>query len=280
MDAAAGGAIYENASGMDALLLGRRTYDIFAGYWPSAPADSPFTELLNRVPKYVGSSTLSEPLGWSNSTVLDGDLADAVRGLKERHRELHVIGSLDLTADAPAPPPDRPARAVDPPHHARHRRAPLRRRHRPDELPPARVGRLRQRHRPPLARAHRHADLRDDRRVSGRRPQRRRPCAGIPAWATTDHGQKSSNRSVSPLAGLRPPMQITSRPSGPASNERITAGATRSTSQVVQLDDLVVELRPPGAAHDDVRLLLLAMPVTPWHPRPGLVGEAADAELG
>ncbi len=97
LDEAAGGAIYENARGMDALLLGRRTYDIFAGYWPNASADSPFTELLNRVPKYVGSSTLSEPLGWSNSTVIEGDLADAVRELKERHGQLHVIGSLDLT---------------------------------------------------------------------------------------------------------------------------------------------------------------------------------------
>ena len=45
-----------------------------------------------------------------------------------------------------------------------------------------------------------------------------------------DQGQKSSNRSVSPPSGLRPPMQITSSPSGPASNERVTAGATRSTS--------------------------------------------------
>ena len=45
---------------MDA-LLGRRTYEIFAGYWPTAPAEIPFTGLLNRVPKYVASRTLADP---------------------------------------------------------------------------------------------------------------------------------------------------------------------------------------------------------------------------
>ena len=49
------------------------------------------------MPKYVGSSTLSEPLRWSNSTLLDGDLAAAVTALKERHDQVNVIGSLDLT---------------------------------------------------------------------------------------------------------------------------------------------------------------------------------------
>ena len=49
---------------MDALLLGRRTYEIFADYWPSAPEDSPFTGLLNGVPKYVASRTLDGPLAW------------------------------------------------------------------------------------------------------------------------------------------------------------------------------------------------------------------------
>ncbi|MDO8189079.1 dihydrofolate reductase family protein [Conexibacter sp. JD483] len=96
MDAAAGAAIFDNARGMDALLLGRRTYDIFAGYWPQAP-DGPFTELLNRVPKYVASRTLSEPLEWRNSSLLDGEVADAVAQLKQRHEAIHVIGSLDLT---------------------------------------------------------------------------------------------------------------------------------------------------------------------------------------
>ena len=47
--------MFAKARSMDALLLGRRTYDIFADYWPQAPEEIPFTGLLNRVPKYVAS---------------------------------------------------------------------------------------------------------------------------------------------------------------------------------------------------------------------------------
>ncbi len=81
---------------MDALLFGRRTYEIFAGYWPTAPEEIPFTGLLNRVPKYVASRTLSDPLAWSGSTLLAGPIADSVPSLKDRHEEIHVIGSLDF----------------------------------------------------------------------------------------------------------------------------------------------------------------------------------------
>lgn len=96
LDDAAGPAMFEQARSMDALLLGRRTYEIFAGYWPDGPADEPFTELLNRVPKYVATRTLTQPLSWQGSTTLDGDLADSIPALKQRHQEVHVIGSLDL----------------------------------------------------------------------------------------------------------------------------------------------------------------------------------------
>ena len=95
-DDGAGEVMFEQASHMDALLLGRRTYDIFAGYWPSAPDEIPFTRLLNEVPKYVASRTLRAPLEWQGSTVLDGDLAAAVGEVLDRHDEVHVIGSLDL----------------------------------------------------------------------------------------------------------------------------------------------------------------------------------------
>ena len=95
-DQDAGGALFEQASKMDALLLGRRTYEIFAGYWPTAPKEIPFTGLLNRVPKYVASRTLSDPLAWSGSTLLAGPIADGVTSIKDRHEELHVIGSLNL----------------------------------------------------------------------------------------------------------------------------------------------------------------------------------------
>jgi dihydrofolate reductase len=81
---------------MDALLLGRRTYENFAGYWPSAPQEIPFTGLLNGVPKFVASRTLASPLAWQGSTLVAEDIAKGVTVLKERHDEVHVIGSLDL----------------------------------------------------------------------------------------------------------------------------------------------------------------------------------------
>lgn len=96
VDEASGVAMFQQAQGMDALLLGRRTYDIFAGYWPQAPAEDPFTRLLNRVPKYVASRTLSEPLAWSGTSPVPGDVPAGVAELKGRHDEIHVIGSLDL----------------------------------------------------------------------------------------------------------------------------------------------------------------------------------------
>jgi dihydrofolate reductase len=86
----------EKQKDLDALLLGRRTYDIFAGYWPTAPRDIPFTDQVNAAPKYVASRTLSAPLAWEGTTLLEGDLAEAVTAVKQRHDEVSVIGSLDL----------------------------------------------------------------------------------------------------------------------------------------------------------------------------------------
>ena len=75
------------------LLAGRTTYEQFADYWPKQKPN-PFTEALNRVQKYVASTTLTEPLPWQNSTVLKGDAADAVAGLKsELNENLVVFGS-------------------------------------------------------------------------------------------------------------------------------------------------------------------------------------------
>ena len=96
LDEESGSVMFEQARSMDALLLGRRTYEIFAGYWPTAPEDMPFTGLLNSVPKYVASRTLAGPLDWQGSTLVAGDLAESITAVKERHDEVHVIGSLDL----------------------------------------------------------------------------------------------------------------------------------------------------------------------------------------
>ena len=61
----------ETIDNADGFLLGRRTYEIFASYWPSAPEDNPFTEPMNRLQKYVVSETLDE-VEWANSTLLEG----------------------------------------------------------------------------------------------------------------------------------------------------------------------------------------------------------------
>lgn len=78
------------------LLLGRKTYELFYGFWPRQ-RDNPFTEVLNNVQKYVASTTLGEPLPWSNSTLLQGDAADAVAGLREQPgKDVVVLGSGEL----------------------------------------------------------------------------------------------------------------------------------------------------------------------------------------
>jgi dihydrofolate reductase len=80
-----------------ALLLGRRTYEDLYSFWPNQPEPNPFTALLNQMQKYVASTTLEEPLAWSNSSLLKGDAADAVAGLKEHlDRDILVFGSGEL----------------------------------------------------------------------------------------------------------------------------------------------------------------------------------------
>jgi dihydrofolate reductase len=96
LDEESGAALFEQARSMDALLLGRRTYEMFAEYWPKAPEDNPFAGLLNGVPKYVASRTLTSPLAWHGSTLVEGDLAEGITTIKARHDKVHVIGSLDL----------------------------------------------------------------------------------------------------------------------------------------------------------------------------------------
>jgi dihydrofolate reductase len=79
-------------------LLGRRTFEIFAAYWPNAPEEEQvIAEPLNTRPKYVASTTLTDPPEWQNSTVLQGDVPEAVAALKQEDGgDLHVIGSTQL----------------------------------------------------------------------------------------------------------------------------------------------------------------------------------------
>jgi dihydrofolate reductase len=79
-------------------LLGRRTYEVFAAYWPNASDEEQVVaQHLNSKPKYVASTTLNGPLEWENSSVLQGDVAGAVRALKQEDGDdLLLIGSTQL----------------------------------------------------------------------------------------------------------------------------------------------------------------------------------------
>ena len=79
-DEVMGKVLADNMAGAGPLVLGRRTYEDFYGFWPKQTGN-PFTKVLDSTRKYVASTTLAEPLPWSNSTLLESDAADAVAGL-------------------------------------------------------------------------------------------------------------------------------------------------------------------------------------------------------
>lgn len=86
----------KSMSGTGALLLGRRTYEDFYGFWPKQ-TDNPYTEILNNTTKYVASTTLADPLPWQNSVLLSGDVAVEVTKLKEQPaKDIVVLGSGSL----------------------------------------------------------------------------------------------------------------------------------------------------------------------------------------
>jgi len=91
-------SVTEGMETLDALLLGRRTYDIFAGYWPehTTGPEGFIGELFNRVPKYVASRDAGIELDWQGSTRVGADLAAEIADMRENHRDVHVIGSVDL----------------------------------------------------------------------------------------------------------------------------------------------------------------------------------------
>src|SRR5207302_9439242 len=80
---------------MDVLLLGRKTYVIFAAYWPKATANKEIADRLNNAPKYVTSRSRRR-LEWNNSTLIQGDVSKEVARIKQKHGEVHVIGSGNL----------------------------------------------------------------------------------------------------------------------------------------------------------------------------------------
>lgn len=96
-DDAMGEMASEGMGSTDGLLLGRKTYEIFAAYWPNQPDDVPFAAFLNDIRKHVASTTLEEPLEWANSKLIKGDVAEEVRALKEGPGgDLLVLGGGDL----------------------------------------------------------------------------------------------------------------------------------------------------------------------------------------
>jgi dihydrofolate reductase len=96
-DETVGRHVNDGLEDLDALLLGRRTYDIFAGFWPTQEdgVDGGIAARFNRVPKYVASRG-NPSLDWAGSTQLGPDLAGDVRKLRDKHEHIHVIGSLNL----------------------------------------------------------------------------------------------------------------------------------------------------------------------------------------
>lgn len=97
LDETVGAQVDAGIQAMDALLLGRRTYDIFAAYWPHQ-LDGPAAGIARKfdaIPKYIASRGTPE-LPWQHSHLLGGDLAAELTALRERHREIHVIGSIDF----------------------------------------------------------------------------------------------------------------------------------------------------------------------------------------
>ena len=91
------GAEMGKGMGKSDLLFGRRTYEQFFSFWPKQTDGNPFTDVLNNTRKYVASRTLTEPLPWQNSVLLDGDAADAVEALKrEEGNDIGILGSGEL----------------------------------------------------------------------------------------------------------------------------------------------------------------------------------------
>jgi dihydrofolate reductase len=89
-------AAAEGMATTDTYLFGLKTYEHMASFWPTGPSDDPFATHLNNTPRYV-ASTMLESTGWQNSTLLNGDVGEAVAGLKQHPGcNIAVLGSDGL----------------------------------------------------------------------------------------------------------------------------------------------------------------------------------------
>jgi dihydrofolate reductase len=98
MDDAVGELIQGQIASTEALLLGRKTYDAFAGYWPQQADDfaGGIAGIFNRIPKYVASRG-NPHLEWAGSTLIGPDIAASIGEIRDRHEQsVHVIGSIDF----------------------------------------------------------------------------------------------------------------------------------------------------------------------------------------
>ena len=97
MDEATGAASAEGFSSTGGLLFGRKTYEDFFKVWPKRTDGNPFTAVLNQALKYVVSTTLTEPLPWENSVLVNRDVASEVATIKKKmDKDLVILGSGKL----------------------------------------------------------------------------------------------------------------------------------------------------------------------------------------
>jgi dihydrofolate reductase len=91
-----GAALGRQMASSDGFVLGRRTYQEWAGFWPRQSADNPMAAAMNQTRKYVASTTMTG-VDWENSTLFEGDVPTAVAALKQQPgRELQTSGSTTL----------------------------------------------------------------------------------------------------------------------------------------------------------------------------------------
>jgi dihydrofolate reductase len=91
-----GEVVGSNMAAADTMLLGRRTYQEFAAFWPNQPSDEQFADQINSIPKLVASTTLDR-VDWQNSTLIRGNVAEELAKLKEQPgKNINVTGSVTL----------------------------------------------------------------------------------------------------------------------------------------------------------------------------------------